>query len=155
MPLAFALATAAALAIFVAWPLLASETGTEAVLPVDVTPLADLKRRRMVVYENFEDLEFEYKAGKISPEDYQALSANYKAEAAGLMAASLEAETASGSDNWIDREVAARRTRRKSRPATDYTCAECGFENPLPVKFCGECGAKLKPGRPSADGKNK
>jgi len=49
MPLTIALATAVALAVFVAWPLLASETGAEAFLPVDVTPLADLKRRRMVV----------------------------------------------------------------------------------------------------------
>ncbi len=145
MGLAFALGTAAALAIFVAWPLLAAETGTEALLPVDVTPLADLKRRRMVVYENLQDLDFEYKAGKIAPQDYQALSTNYKAEAAGLMAASLEAETSSGSDNWIEREVAARRARRKSAPGSDYVCSECGFENPLPVKFCGECGAKLEP----------
>ena len=143
MPLTIALATAVALAVFVAWPLLASETGAEAFLPVDVTPLADLKRRRMVVYENLQDLEFEYKAGKIASEDYQAMSANYKAEAAGLMSASLEAETASGSDAWIEREVSARRARRKSAPSPEYTCAECGFENPLPVKFCGECGAKL------------
>ena len=77
MPLTIALATAVALAVFVAWPLLASETGAEAFLPVDVTPLADLKRRRMVVYENLQDLEFEYKAGKIASEDYQAMSANY------------------------------------------------------------------------------
>ena len=69
MPLTIALATAVALAVFVAWPLLASETGAEAFLPVDVTPLADLKRRRMVVYENLQDLEFEYKAGKIASED--------------------------------------------------------------------------------------
>src|SRR5437762_6366506 len=122
MSLAFALATAGALAIFVAWPLLAAETGAEALLPVDVTPLADLKRRRMVVYENLQDLEFEYKAGKIAPQDYQALSTNYKAEAAGLMAASLEAETSSGSDDWIAREGAARRARRKSAPARDYLC---------------------------------
>ena len=38
MPLTIALATAVALAVFVAWPLLASETGAEAFLPVDVTP---------------------------------------------------------------------------------------------------------------------
>ncbi len=153
MPLAIALAIAAGLAIFVAWPLLAADASTEALLPVDVTPLADLKRRRMVVYENLQDLEFEYKAGKIAPADYQALSANYKAEAAELMVSSLEAEAPSGSDAWIEREVAARRAQRKTRTTPDYTCPECGFENPLPVKFCGECGAKIEPG--TAPQKNK
>src|SRR5438046_10365286 len=110
-----------ALAVFVVAPLLAADGARQQVLPIDVTPLADLKRRRMVVYENLQDLEFEYKAGKIASEDYQAMSANYKAEAAGLMSASLEAETASGSDAWIEREVSARRARRKVGPSHEYT----------------------------------
>src|SRR6266568_6368532 len=143
MPLAIALATAVTLAVFVAFPLLAPGTEGDQLLPVDVTPLADLKRRRMVVYENLQDLEFEFKAGKIAREDYQTMSENYKAEAAGLMAASLEAETTTQGDAWIEREVAARRARRKVAPSPQYLCPECGFENPLPVKFCGECGAKL------------
>lgn len=64
MPLAFALLIAAGLVVFVAAPLLAAETAGGDVLPVDVTPLADLKRRRLVVYENLKDLEFEFQAGK-------------------------------------------------------------------------------------------
>ena len=112
-------------------------------MPVDVTPQVDLKRRRLVLYENLQDLEFEYKAGKLSPDDYHALRGDYTAEAAQLMIASKELEITSTEDAFIEREVAARRARRKAEAVPDYTCPKCGFENPLPVKFCGECGAKL------------
>ncbi len=133
------------LVVFVAAPLLAAGAASEATLPIDVTPQADLKRRRLVVYENLQDLEFEYKAGKIAREDYDALRNNYRAEAAGLMAATLESESASAEDTLIEREVVARRAERKRVPIPEYVCPECGFANPLPVKFCGECGAALKP----------
>jgi hypothetical protein len=138
---------AGSLALFVMLPLLSRDQEGQGVLPVDVTPSADLKRRRLVVYENLQDLEFEYKAGKIVPEDYEALRNNYRAEAAGLMAASLEVERADAGEALIEREVAARRAERRQPPVPDYRCPKCGFENPLPVKFCGECGAALRPAK--------
>jgi hypothetical protein len=138
---------AGSLALFVMLPLLSRDQEGQGVLPVDVTPSADLKRRRLVVYENLQDLEFEYKAGKIAPEDYEALRNNYRAEAAGLMAASLEVERADAGEALIEREVAARRAERRQPPVLDYRCPKCGFENPLPVKFCGECGAALRPAK--------
>jgi hypothetical protein len=143
MLLGIALLISAALVVFVVTPLLSPEGAGVGSLPVDVTPLADLKRRRLVVYENLQDLEFEFKAGKIAPEDYQTLRLDYTAEAAQLMAASQDLEVSSGVDAMIEREVAARRGRRKSEPRQDYVCPQCGFENPLPVKFCGECGARI------------
>jgi hypothetical protein len=147
MELAVAFLIAGSLALFVMLPLLSRDQEGQGTLPVDVTPTADLKRRRLVVYENLQDLEFEYKAGKIAPEDYEALRNNYRAEAAGLMAASLEVESADAGETLIEREVAARRAERRQPPAPDYRCPKCGFENPLPVKFCGECGAPLRPAK--------
>ena len=136
---------AAAMAIFVVTPLLAASGTKEAVVPVDVTPVADLKRRRLVVYENIQDLEFEFKSGKIARGDYESLRQSYTAEAAHLMIASEEAEhPAKAEDAFIEREVAARRARRRSGvPEEEYVCDKCGFENPLPVKFCGDCGAAV------------
>jgi len=136
---------AAGLAAFVAMPLLSPESAASSSLPVDVTPLADLKRRRLVVYENLKDLEFEYQAGKIASQDYQSLRQNYLGEAATLMAASQEAEQLKETDALLEREVAARRALRRIPPPQDYTCPHCGFENPVPVKFCGECGTKISP----------
>jgi len=133
------------LLVLVVAPLLAPESAAGATLPVDVTPQVDLKRRRLVLYENLQDLEFEYKAGKLSPEDYDGLRVDYTAEAAQLMAASQELEITSTEEAFIEREVAARRARHKAETVPDYTCPKCGFENPLPVKFCGECGAAILP----------
>ncbi len=146
MSLGVALFITAGMVVLVAAPLLTAEGAGEGSLPVDVTPLADLRRRRLVVYENIQDLEFEFKAGKIASQDYQALKEEYRMEAARLMADSQAAETLTPEEVLLEREVAARRARRKTPPVVEeYVCAECGFENPVPVKFCGECGAKITP----------
>jgi hypothetical protein len=107
--------------------------------------LGDLKRRRLVVYDNLQDLEFEFQSGKIAREDYESLRTNYLGEAAGLMAASQEAELLKQDDAVVEREIAARRVQRSKLPKVEYTCSACGFEKPLPVKFCGECGARIGP----------
>ena len=80
---------------------------------MDVTVLGDLKRRRLVVYDNLKDLEFEFQSGKIAREDYEALRTNYLGEAAGLMAATQEAELLKQDDAVVEREIAARRAQRK------------------------------------------
>jgi hypothetical protein len=141
LPLIFVVAIG--LAIFVIYPLLSDRGDEEGVVPVDVTPAGDLKRRRMVVYENLRDLEFEYRARKIAPKDYESLRQSYKAEAARLMLASQELEHGTAEDRLIEREVTARRAVLKSKRTPAYLCKQCGFENPVPVKFCGECGAPL------------
>ncbi|MGH9433252.1 MAG: hypothetical protein ACRD3T_17110 [Terriglobia bacterium] len=143
MLLGIALAIAAALAVFVAYPLLSNEKEGQESLPVDVTPSIDLKRRRMVLYENLQDLEFEFRARKIAPADYETLRESYKTEAARLMLASKELEQGTAEDALIEREVATRRARRKDQIAEAYICPACGFQNPVPVKFCGECGAPV------------
>jgi hypothetical protein len=61
------------------------------------------------------------------------------------MAASQEAEQLKETDALLEREIAARRALRKAAPPQDYVCPHCGFENPVPVKFCGECGTKIEP----------
>ena len=143
MELGIAILLVIGLAVFTVTPLLAPEGPSEGALPIDVTPLTDLKRRRMVVYENLQDLEFEYKSGKIAEDDYQALRENHLAEAAQLMLASQEQEEVTEHDVYIEKQVAARRAQRKLQPPDPYTCPSCGFENPLAVKFCGNCGTRL------------
>lgn len=66
MPVVIALLITASLLVFVAYPLLAGEEASAhlSTLPVDVTPQVDLKNRRLVLYENMRDLEFEYQAGR-------------------------------------------------------------------------------------------
>ena len=133
---------AVAMAVYIIFPLLSVETAGSP-LPIDVTMLGDLKRRRLVLYDNLKDLEFEFQSGKIARQDYEALRTNYLGEAASLMAATQEAELPMQDDVWIEHEIAGRRMQRQSQPKIEYTCSTCGYENPLPVKFCGECGARI------------
>ena len=147
MVLTMATLIAVGMAVYIVIPLLSADTevGT---LPVDVTVLGDLKRRRLVVYDNLKDLEFEFQSGKIAREDYEGLRRNYLGEAAGLMAATQEAELVKEDDALIEREIAARRAKRQKQPKIEYRCSACGYENPVPVKFCGECGARMSaPGK--------
>jgi DNA-directed RNA polymerase subunit RPC12/RpoP len=142
MLLTIAVLIAAGMAVYTVFPLLSAETAGGS-LPQDVTPLGDLKRRRLVVYDNMKDLEFEFQSGKVARPDYEALRTNYLGEAASLMAASQDAELLKQDDAVVEREIAARRARRHRQPQVEYKCAACGYENPLPVKFCGECGARI------------
>src|SRR5579859_3166967 len=57
--------------------------------------LAYLHERKEVIYENLRDLNFENKAGKFSPEDYQGLRTSLEEEAARALAEIAELEGAS------------------------------------------------------------
>jgi hypothetical protein len=142
MLLSMAVLVAVGMAVYIIVPLLNADTAGGS-LPTDVTLLGDLKRRRLVVYDNLKDLEFEFQSGKVARRDYDALRTSYLGEAAGLMAASQEAELLKQDDAVVEREIAARRAQRKTQAPSEYTCSACGFENPLPVKFCGECGQRI------------
>jgi DNA-directed RNA polymerase subunit RPC12/RpoP len=138
------------MAVYIVFPLLSAETAGGP-LPLDVTVLGDLKRRRLVIYDNLQDLEFEFQSGKIARKDYEELRTNYLGEAAGLMAATQEAELIKQDDAVVEREIAARRLQRATPGKIEYTCLRCGHQNPLPVKFCGECGARIAtPGKKQA-----
>lgn len=52
----------------------------------DKSRLAFLEERKQVVYENLRDLNFDYKAGKYPPEDYEPLRASLEAEAPEILA---------------------------------------------------------------------
>lgn len=49
------------------------------------TSLRRLLRKKETVYENIKDLDFEYKMGKLSDEDYQNLRKDYEQEAYVLL----------------------------------------------------------------------
>src|SRR5882724_2341240 len=59
------------------------------------TRLMYLRERKDVVYENLRDLNFEYRAGKLSEADYESLKNNMEEEAAQVLEeiARLEAGT--------------------------------------------------------------
>jgi hypothetical protein len=66
--------------IFIFLPSRDTETG------VDKTRVSYLYERKDVVYENLRDLNFEYKAGKFTQADYDAMRLGLEAEAARILA---------------------------------------------------------------------
>jgi hypothetical protein len=66
--------------IFIFLPSRDTETG------VDKTRVVYLYERKEVVYENLRDLNFEYKAGKFTEADYDAMRVGMEAEAARILA---------------------------------------------------------------------
>jgi len=75
-----------AAAIYVFRPLL-STAGSPFLVDIDSrsTGLKRLLRRKETIYEYIKDLDFEYKMGKLSDEDYQRLHQDYLAEAYGVV----------------------------------------------------------------------
>jgi hypothetical protein len=54
--------------------------------------LAYLAERKEVVYDNLRDLNFEYRAGKLSDADYSSLKNSLEAEAAAILAEMAQLE---------------------------------------------------------------
>ena len=100
-----------------------------------------LLRKKEVILGNIQDLDFEYKCGKLSDTDYKQVRSEMAAEVAGVLDRIHRLEASLDLDALIRREVAARRG--KAKPGTQKSCATCGSENPASNKFCSECGAKL------------
>ena len=102
-----------------------------------------LQRKKEVILGNIQDLDFEYKCGKLSEEDYKHVRGGMSAEAAAVLRQIDEIEQSRDLDALIRREVSDRRDRVRGANATQ-DCPGCGCQNPLTNKFCAECGVKLK-----------
>jgi zinc-ribbon domain len=102
-----------------------------------------LQRKKEVILGNIQDLDFEYKCGKLSDEDHQRIRSEMSGEAAMVLHEIETIESAKDLDALIRREVSARKN--KSKAASQATaCPSCGASNPPSNKFCAECGAKFK-----------
>jgi hypothetical protein len=102
-----------------------------------------LQRKKEVILGNIQDLDFEYKCGKLSEEDYTKVRGEMSAEAAAVFHEIDSIESTQDLDALIRREVLVRRGKpaeQKHAPA----CPACGFKNPSANKFCAECGAGLR-----------
>lgn len=106
-----------------------------------------LQRKKEVVLGNIQDLDFEYKCGKLSEEDYQKIRAEMTAEGARVLQKIDEIESSQDLDALIRREVAIRRNKHQESTASAGSgpvCPSCGAKNPITNRFCAECGVNLK-----------
>jgi len=123
-------------------PLFRKEETLESAI-IEETEWDLLQRKKEVVLGNIQDLDFEYKCGKLSEADYQKIRGEMSAEAAMVFQQIEGIESSADLDALIRREISARKNR--SKPSVSTTaCGSCGATNTTTNKFCAECGAKLK-----------
>lgn len=120
---------------FVLYPLLRPALGRAG--PPDEPPTEDdLAARRLQLYREIVDLDFDLQVGKLSPTDYQQLRAELLRQAADLLREQDQSEAAL--DQAIEAEVTAIRRARAARRAT--ACWRCGRPFGAEDAFCGRCG---------------
>ena len=93
--------------------------------------IADVNRRESVLAA-LRDLDFDFKTGKVSEEDYQPLRAQLLAEAAQYI------ESEKTEDEKLEALIQARRKTQK------IECEHCGAPVEADQKFCSKCGSVAK-----------
>lgn len=94
----------------------------------------DLVARKNEIYAAVRDIDFDYRMGKLSEEDYNALREQYKQEAVQVMQS-------------LDRMSGHTRASAKTSPAGNANsrfCHMCGAPAQHADVFCSLCGASLK-----------
>jgi hypothetical protein len=105
--------------------------------PEAPSPTAHLEQRKAQIYENLRDLQFEYRVGKLSDEDYQKTKLGLQTELAGVLAEIDHVQPAAA--------PVAVQAPAPPPPVSDSAkvCSHCGAKFARPMKFCGECGKAM------------
>ncbi|HUQ91669.1 MAG TPA: hypothetical protein VM120_08305 [Bryobacteraceae bacterium] len=100
------------------------------------SPFLHLDQRKNQIYENLRDLQFEYRVGKLSEEDYNKTKVELQRELAKVMA---QIDEVKGQLRVASAPAVA------SKPTVEANvCPHCGAKFDQPLKYCGECGKAMK-----------
>lgn len=112
--------------------------------PIPVSPIQYLEDRKQAVYGNLRDLQFEYRLGKLSDEDYAQTKLALQSELAGVLA---ETEEMSKKLGLMPTRVPAKQTAPAPTAAAarraGTSCPHCGASFSQALKYCGECGKAI------------
>lgn len=108
--------------------------------PIPVSPIQHLEDRKQAIYGNLRDLQFEYRLGKLSDEDYQHTKQALQRELAGVLA---EMEEISKKLGLMPTRVPGKTTSPAEARRTGTLCPYCGASFPNALKYCGECGRAI------------
>lgn len=107
--------------------------------PEPESPFRHLDERKAAIYENLRDLQFEYRLGKLSDEDYQNTKRDLQKELAGVLAEVDRIKLDLGMNGTAPPPPAPKPAR-----VTGMVCPSCGAKFEKELKFCGECGKPMK-----------
>jgi hypothetical protein len=106
--------------------------------PVPISPVQHLDDRKQAIYDNLRDLQFEYRLGKLSDDDYRSTKQALQKELAGVLA---ETESTLKALNLTAPRPAQQPSKKASVSAA--ACPHCGATFREALKFCGECGKAM------------
>src|SRR3954451_13326916 len=103
--------------------------------PIRVSPIQHLEDRKQAIYENLRDLQFEFRLGKLSDEDYAQTKQALQRELATVLA-----ET----EATLNRLGLTSKPQAKPAPKPAASvCPHCKATFAQALKFCGECGKAM------------
>jgi hypothetical protein len=105
-----------------------------------VSPTFHLDEKKARIYENLRDLQFEYRVGKLSDEDYQKTKQSLQQELAVVLA-EIDAVIKPGTAA-VAAKAAVVASAPKPKP-DGKLCPHCGAHFERMLKFCGECGKAM------------
>jgi hypothetical protein len=108
-----------------------------------VSPFEHLDERKAAIYENLRDLQFEYRVGKLSDQDYQQTKQDLQKELAVVLAEIDRLKQTLASHTTAPSQPAPASVSGKKSPQR-YVCPSCNAEFPTALKFCGECGKPMR-----------
>jgi hypothetical protein len=108
--------------------------------PEPVSPFQHLDERKAAIYENLRDLQFEYRVGKLSDDDYQSTKKDLQKELARVLAEVDKLKNGAAASIPAPPPPPAKAV----APASGLVCPSCGAKFAQELKFCGECGKPMK-----------
>lgn len=99
-----------------------------------ISPFQHLDERKAAIYENLRDLQFEYRVGKLSDQDYQQTKLDLQKELAAVLAEIDKVKQSLGAQPVV---------RATTTAPKKFVCPSCNAEFPTSLKFCGECGKPM------------
>ena len=103
--------------------------------PEPVNPFQQLDDTKARIYENLRDLQFEYRLGKLSDEDYARTKKDLQGELARVLSDVDQLKQQLG--------VQVANVAPAAKAATGK-CIHCGAKFKENLKFCGQCGKPME-----------
>jgi hypothetical protein len=110
--------------------------------PEPVSPFQHFDERKAAIYENLRDLQFEYRVGKLSDDDYQTTKKDLQKELARVLAEVDKLRASLGTPGGAPPAPPA--PAKVVAPPTGLVCPSCGAKFKTALKFCGECGKPMR-----------
>ena len=111
--------------------------------PEPASPFEHLDERKAAIYENLRDLQFEYRLGKLSDQDYQSTKKDLQKELAQVLAEVDKIKAQLGA-NGTAPALAPAAAKPAEAAQAGLVCPSCGASFEKSLKFCGECGKPMK-----------